>query len=1108
MFVSSQTSYMRLALVTWISFVFILDLCIARQSSSLKNHGRVKKKSSKNKNSETKDGQTSSGANSQVLNNVRKGTRLTGVGGRSIRSRSIFLKKSKGTLPSLRRENDPFNDESGKEAGNLQGRLHVKFTKEGQFLLRFHDCDNAKKDDSEGVGTKIICLSAQRVEGDNGMMPLLLAQFVDHPGTSTNKEADGPTNRKKDKKKRSGKTNTDEQFSYLSEEWVPVEGIYGFYMLPSGPHIVLITESELVYQSLSPESLMNTGARPLINLRRIRSMELARIPSNLRSSELDQLKKSEERQRRLLRHSLKEHDFFFVPPTSNYSEGSNDSIVNDITHTLQRSFVHWSEVEKEIKLKEQKEKERLAMEEATAVLVNITKALNESETGNTSEIDSFDIANTTSASEDEKNIAKLDDAERAERRILPWMLSFLVSSKSQEKQELESEINDISSSVIDTNETDLSLSQKNATHLEEGDEALPDSFRSWWSPLFESRTATNEESRVQKPDSRFFWNEESLQPLLQPLIEHENDSSFTPYYLLLDYSIPVASAFVGVQKNIPIAPNTTSSASQSFTYDELLISRRSKFRAGTRFTMRGADASGNVANYAETEQICFVWNKINNSEFDSNRNGSFSEVYSHVQTRGSIPLRWSSPSDIKTYRPKVWIGTDPLAQARALRGHLIEQLQLYSLESYANERHSTKDEENKLVFINLIDKHSDQGRLGKKFSSVLDAVLDIYSGSSDNKNEGSTIPHSEKNESTLGAILKRKYVSHIWFDFHAECKNGRWDRLGNLLSEVSSLLDSQRYFCAVPCKSNDISSSPWSILQLQNGVVRTNCMDCLDRTNVVQSMFGRYILFQQFRERLGLRLEGTRKLPLEYISGFRRQSRMKLPWHDGEVAHRLIWADNADSISRLYAGTNALKGDFTRTGKRTKRGALDDGVNSLQRFYLNNFIDGNRQEGMDLLVGFSKFDTSSEPTANEDEKRWDTSDTDNGLKNKKLDLNWLPGDLQIQLRSIVRSPVISDLPPPDFMSESLDNSMAADIEEIDRRSSEESPWWVNPNEELKDKKKGSSKNKKRNTSKQITLATTQGSSGGYVLSSLVAAVKAPVTTIIAVLCFMLPGYIL
>jgi len=86
-----------------------------------------------------------------------------------------------------------------------------------------------------------------------------------------------------------------------------------------------------------------------------------------------------------------------------------------------------------------------------------------------------------------------------------------------------------------------------------------------------------------------------------------------------------------------------------------------------------------------------------------------------------------------------------------------------------------------------------------------------------------------------------------------------------------------------------------------------------------------------------------------------KQRPLTLPWTKGESAHRHIWADNADAISRLYAGTPALKGDFTRTGQRTRRGALDDGVNSLQRYYLNNFVDANSQEGMDLLVGNADF---------------------------------------------------------------------------------------------------------------------------------------------------------
>jgi len=62
-----------------------------------------------------------------------------------------------------------------------------------------------------------------------------------------------------------------------------------------------------------------------------------------------------------------------------------------------------------------------------------------------------------------------------------------------------------------------------------------------------------------------------------------------------------------------------------------------------------------------------------------------------------------------------------------------------------------------------------------------------------------------------------------------------------------------------------------------------------------------------------------------------------------EPLFKSVWADNADVISIQYSGTGALKTDYTRTGKRTKWGLVRDGINSLTRFYKNNFTDGFRQ---------------------------------------------------------------------------------------------------------------------------------------------------------------------
>ena len=62
-----------------------------------------------------------------------------------------------------------------------------------------------------------------------------------------------------------------------------------------------------------------------------------------------------------------------------------------------------------------------------------------------------------------------------------------------------------------------------------------------------------------------------------------------------------------------------------------------------------------------------------------------------------------------------------------------------------------------------------------------------------------------------------------------------------------------------------------------------------------------------------------------------------------EKIYKNAWADNANACAKQYAGTGALKTDFTRTGKRTQLGLIMDGWNSLIRYYKNNFSDGFRQ---------------------------------------------------------------------------------------------------------------------------------------------------------------------
>ena len=70
---------------------------------------------------------------------------------------------------------------------------------------------------------------------------------------------------------------------------------------------------------------------------------------------------------------------------------------------------------------------------------------------------------------------------------------------------------------------------------------------------------------------------------------------------------------------------------------------------------------------------------------------------------------------------------------------------------------------------------------------------------------------------------------------------------------------------------------------------------------------------------------------------------VRLPSRPPINRRRVVWSDHANFISIAYSGTGALKTDFTRTGKRTRKGLLEDGWNSVMRYIKNNFFDGARQ---------------------------------------------------------------------------------------------------------------------------------------------------------------------
>ena len=82
-----------------------------------------------------------------------------------------------------------------------------------------------------------------------------------------------------------------------------------------------------------------------------------------------------------------------------------------------------------------------------------------------------------------------------------------------------------------------------------------------------------------------------------------------------------------------------------------LISRRSRYRAGTRYFRRGIDETGHVANFNETEQVLLVEKQASTG---ATSDDAFAAKLCFVQIRGSVPLFWAEVNTLR-YKPDLQV---------------------------------------------------------------------------------------------------------------------------------------------------------------------------------------------------------------------------------------------------------------------------------------------------------------------------------------------------------------------------------------------------------------------------------------------------------------------
>lgn len=169
------------------------------------------------------------------------------------------------------------------------------------------------------------------------------------------------------------------------------------------------------------------------------------------------------------------------------------------------------------------------------------------------------------------------------------------------------------------------------------------------------------------------------------------------------------------------------------------------------------------------------------------------EVTSYLQTRGSVPLFWEQPGvQVGSHKVKMSRGFE--ATAPAFDRHMTMMKSRYGRQAICN-----------LLGTSLIGSKEGEAMLSNEFQK-----------------------HHE--------LSVHQDVAHIVFDYHQECRGNQ--------SNLSKLKERLEKSCG---NYGLYYFTGEEVTQEQFGTIRTNCLDCLDRTNCVQTFIGLEVLNEQIK---------------------------------------------------------------------------------------------------------------------------------------------------------------------------------------------------------------------------------------------------------------------
>ncbi|KAJ7401860.1 hypothetical protein BTVI_92220 [Pitangus sulphuratus] len=135
---------------------------------------------------------------------------------------------------------------------------------------------------------------------------------------------------------------------------------------------------------------------------------------------------------------------------------------------------------------------------------------------------------------------------------------------------------------------------------------------------------------------------------------------------------------------------------------------------------------------------------------------------------------------------------------------------------------------------------------------------------------------------------------------------------------------------------NELGGCVVSTGRLQTGVLRTNCVDCLDRTNTAQFMVGKCALAYQLYS-LGLIDKPNLQFDTDAVRLFEE-----------------LYEDHGDTLSLQYGGSQLVHRVKTYRKIAPWTQHSKDIMQTLSRYYSNAFSDADRQDSINLFLGVFK----------------------------------------------------------------------------------------------------------------------------------------------------------